>query len=161
MTMNVHFAYADKGFLSSKQLRGRMLAALTNSQNRIHEYLKEYTSTWNHPVVWYFNKATTYKFGDISVWVRTDDDIFRYLEEGTRERYAIMDVGFQPKTSHRTIKSQAGQGGKAYMSPLPTDGIEAREVLQEIAKVDFPKFQQDVLRVTANISFFPPQGTLP
>lgn len=159
--MNVHFAIADKGFISSKQLRGKMLAAVTNSQNRIHEYLKQYTSTWNHPVVWYFKRATTYKYGDISVWVITDDDIFRYLEEGTSERYAIMDPDFLPKTAHRQIQSQPGQGGKAYMSPIPTIGIEPREVLKEIATVDFPKFQSDVLQVTANVSFFPPKGTLP
>lgn len=161
MVMNVHFAYADKGFISSKQLRGRMLAALTNSQNRVHEYLKEYTATWNHPVVWYFKKATTYKYGDISIWVITDDDIFRYLEYGTKERYAIMTPDFKAKTAKGRIKSGQGQGGKAYMSPMPVDGIEAREILPEIAKIDFPKFQSDVLKVTANITFYPPKGSLP
>ena len=161
MVMNVHFAYADKGFLSSKQLRGAMLAAVTNAQNRVHEMLKEYTKTWHHPVVWYFKGATTFAFGDISVWVITDDKVFGYLERGTTERYAIMTKDFMPKTAPGQIQSQAGQGGKAYMSPIPTTGITARAILPTIAAADFPKFQADVLKVTAHVSFAPPPGSMP
>ena len=89
------------------------------------------TQTWEHDVEFYYERRTA---GDtFSFVITTDDEIFWYLNNGTKERYAVMTPDFQPKTHVRTIGSQVGQGGFAYIVDTAVDGIEAREWIDEIA----------------------------
>lgn len=153
--LHVHYALTNPGKISSRQLRGKLSVALLNAQKRIVKYLEQYTATWNHDPQISTKGQTHYAGGDIWAGVKIDDPIFWWLEDGTSVRYAVMSGDFIPKTAVRQIKSQTGRGGLSYVdTDVPRDGIEPREILKEIATQDGPKFQQDVINVVANISFF-------
>ncbi len=92
------------------------------------------TETWeeHHPV-----------FEIISVpskrTIQTNDDIYRFLNDGTAIRYATMTNPFAPKTEPGVIGSQAGVGRLNYISRArPRPGIIAREFDKAIAE----RFQQ-------------------
>jgi len=75
---------------------------------------------------------------DLQGIVGTDNDIYRFLNDGTKERWAIMSADFQRKTVVRSLTSQPGRGGailrgKAVGKPRP--GIEAGKWDDEIVKV--------------------------
>jgi len=72
---------------------------------------------------------------------------FRWLNEGTRVRHAVMSKDFRPKTRHRTIGSRRGRGGMVFVSrKIRLPGIKAREWTDEIRKRRTPKFQVKVER---------------
>jgi hypothetical protein len=153
--LNVHYAITTPGKISSKQLRGKLSAALLNSQKRMLKYLNQYVSTWNHPVSMSTKGNTHYAGGDIWAGIYIDDEIFWWLEEGTSVRYATMSQDFAPKTANRQIQSKQGAGGVQYVDTrIGRPGIEAREILKEIATLDGPKFQSDIRSIIANVSFF-------
>ena len=84
----------------------------------------------------------------VTVW--TDDKIYRFLHDGTRERWAVMSDDWSSQTHPRILGSAPGAGvvvfrgkkvmGEAgYQAPLP--GIKAREWTQEIVAQDGTKFK--------------------
>jgi hypothetical protein len=84
------------------------------------------TSTWNHSVCFEQKIITTR--GKVTVTIFTKDDIYRFLDQGTKVRYATMTPDFSPKTRVRTLSASSGIGGLSYVSLLkPRRGIEARE----------------------------------
>ncbi|RLC88773.1 MAG: hypothetical protein DRJ03_01610 [Chloroflexi bacterium] len=78
---------------------------------------------------------------------------FRWLNEGTRVRHAVMSKDFRPKTRHRTIGSRRGRGGMVFVSrKIRQPGIKAREWTDEIRKRRTPKFRVKVERTFAVIT---------
>lgn len=65
--------------------------------------------------------------------VSTDNDIYRYLDEGTRVRYVFMTPGFRPKSRAGFIGSGMGRGGFGGFSRKPLPGIKPREFAKTIA----------------------------
>lgn len=94
---------------------------------------------------------------DTGVEVTTKDQRFKWLNEGTKTRWAVMSRDFSPKTTHRTIGSRVGSGrviirGKSAMTKrniAPRPGIKAREWTDEVVlrrKKHFEKAMQAAIR---------------
>ncbi len=74
-----------------------------------------------------------------------DGDIWRFLNDGTDVRYAVMSEDFEPKTSPGIIGSTAGVGGLTHFDfDNPKPGIEARNWTELIGEKLQPKFAADV-----------------
>jgi hypothetical protein len=67
------------------------------------------------------------------VWMAGDEfgmKKWKWLDQGTRIRYATMTRGFRAKTTPRVISSKPGKGGLNYVSRRrPRKGIEKRLIL--------------------------------
>lgn len=83
----------------------------------------------------------------------TENNIYRFLHDGTRLRWALMSFPFEAKTTPRLLGSGPGAGrallkGKGQMNAAgymyARDGIEAREWTQEIIKLYESPFQHDM-----------------
>lgn len=87
------------------------------------------TRTWNHKPDFNIERSPGRRV------VATDDDIYFYLDEGTRVRYATMTANFRPKSRVRFIGSNIGRGGVLFISrKRPRPGIKAREFSDVIHK---------------------------
>lgn len=86
----------------------------------------------------------------MSVSITTDDKIYRFLHDGTRERWAVMSSDWSSQTVPRILGSAPGRGvvvfrgkrvmnARGYQRPMP--GIKAREWTQEIIERDGEKFK--------------------
>lgn len=81
-------------------------------------------------------------FGVTAIELSTNSEPFIYIDQGTKERWAVMSDDFRPRTTKRTlgIKGKQGQAvirGKSAMMArgiAVRPGIEAREYTQEIAE---------------------------
>lgn len=83
-------------------------------------------------------------------------DKFKWLDEGTRIRWAVMSKGWQSKTRRRFVGSGGGRGRvvimgrramqKRHIAPRP--GIEAREWTPTIQARRKPKFISAMLAAT-------------
>lgn len=102
--------------------------------------------------------------GEASVLVGTDDPIYRYLDEGTRIRWAVMSKDWKSKTRPRVIGSSAGQGrvviaGKRAMlrrGIRPRPGIKAREfakTIQRMREKPFKRRMERAMKVAAEQAF--------
>lgn len=60
--------------------------------------------------------------------ISTDNEIYGYVNHGTRVRRAVMTRDFFPKTRHRALRSNKGKGGVVFIGKkINQPGIEARE----------------------------------
>lgn len=74
-----------------------------------------------------------------AVWIRADDSEgywkYRWLDEGTRVRYATMTKGFVPKTRAGELHSWAGKGKMLFVSRKhPRPGIKARKFTKTLQR---------------------------
>jgi hypothetical protein len=78
--------------------------------------------------------------------VGTSDEIYGYLDQGTRVRYATMARGYRPKTSPGRIGSRSGGGKVLFISRRrPRPGIAPRHFSKVIHKKwqdEFPTILQ-------------------
>lgn len=86
--------------------------------------LKKPTRTWKHSVS--FDKKVTRSDKAIVGEVTTTNKIYRYLNDGTKVRFAVMTSDFQAKTRPGIIGSFSGKGGFSRFDPRGRKGIEAR-----------------------------------
>lgn len=86
--------------------------------------LKKPTRTWNHSVS--FDKKVSRSDKAIIGEVTTTNKIYRYLDDGTKVRFAVMTSDFQAKTRPGIIGSFSGKGGFSHLSRVAQPGIEAR-----------------------------------
>ena len=87
---------------------------------------------------------------EMSVQVSTTDNVYRFLHDGTKVRWAIMSSDFEPKTQPRILGSRPGRGtvvlrGKSVMKE-PQPGIQARNWTQEIIKNEEKNFTKDMIK---------------
>jgi hypothetical protein len=121
--------------LSSRKVRGHILAALMATAKEGEKDLHDIVSTWNHPV--YITKPKVrYAGGNASVWIRVNDRIFNFLDKGTKIRWALMSRDWVSKTRPGVYKSGTGHGyvrmrGKSM--PFPRPGIKARNWTKRMA----------------------------
>lgn len=66
--------------------------------------------------------------------VVTTDVVFKYLEKGTRRRYAKMSANFSPKTAPGQIRSGAGSGRMSYVDRIDHGPIQPRQIRAAIQK---------------------------
>ena len=112
-------------------------------QKRMYE---KTTRTWDQKTRFVMEGPKNLKFAIIGR-VRPDkrfksSEVFRFLDAGTKRRWAIMSSDFNPKTRTRVIGSRRGRGGAVIMGKramqkrgiAPRPGIKARHFTDEIAK---------------------------
>lgn len=108
--------------------------------------LEATVSTWSNKPRFRVDPRT--KGDAATVAVSTTDPRYRWVNEGTRTRWAVMSRDWRSKSTPRTIGSRAGRGrvvirGRQAMQQRnikPRPGIKAREYTQEIAKRRRPFF---------------------
>jgi hypothetical protein len=97
------------------------------------------TRTWKGKPAW--TKKITKTPLVIEGEVFTESDIYRYVSEGTRIRYATMTPDFVPKTVSGFIGSRAGRGGLLFVNKRrPRPGIKARQFAESVADKLGPYF---------------------
>lgn len=104
-----------------------------------------------------FRKKVRLVMREASVKVTTEDKRYRYLDKGTKKRWAVMSSDFKPKTTPRTLGSRRGQGkavirGKQAMQARgikPRPGIQPREFTDEAAKRRKPWFEKRIDKAIA------------
>lgn len=83
--------------VSIPRLRGFVLNAVLDTSKDMKKRLEQVVATWEEPVT-FSRPMIRYAGGNAFVRISTDNDIFRYLDEGTDERWAIMNKPYVPKT---------------------------------------------------------------
>jgi len=117
------------------------------------EYLKTHAN-WPRQPVWHIKYESTTEGESVTIY--TNNNIYRFLHDGTKVRWAVMSNPFTPKTSYRLLGSGPGKGkailkgakamGKAgIQAPMP--GIEARRWTDEILRVHENRFQDSMNKV--------------
>lgn len=119
----------------------------STAQGMKRDYEKT-VETWDDNVV--FEQLTQTVGGDLIVIVGTDNAIYRYVNDGTRVRRALMSPDFSPKSRPGSLRSRPGQGGVIFISKdLALPGIEARDFTGQITKKWEGKYKRrihDVMR---------------
>jgi len=120
------------------------------------------TETWEHDVK--FEKLVDYRPRGPEVFVGTDDEIYGYVNDGTRP-HPIFPVraralrfqwggkgSYRPKTAPRVIGSKAGgpTGPIVHRPYVQHPGTEARHFDEEIEKQHGPKFRRAMERAMSD-----------
>jgi hypothetical protein len=119
----------------------------STAQGMKRDYEKT-VETWDEEVV--FEQLTQTVGGNLIVIVGTDNEIYRYVNDGTRVRRALMSDDFSPKTRPGSLRSRPGSGHVVFISrKLALPGIEARDFTGQITKKWEGKYKRrihDVMR---------------
>lgn len=122
--------------MSERVVRGHVLRALQLFGDEIKRDFEETVATWRDPAI--FDKPVVrYSGGYARMSITTESDKWRWLNEGTSVRWAIMQDGgtpnkFYPKTAPGQWKAGPGGGNpepvwRGYSMGFPQDGIIARD----------------------------------
>ena len=132
---------------NSKALSSTLQSEVSAFSNDARNNLLRPTATWNTPSK--FQIQTTTTRARIRVLIFTEDNKYRFLDQGTRVRYATMTPNFSPKTRPNTLSASSGQGSVAYVDRgRPRKGIQARNFVEQVKEIQEPK-----LRVRFNNAF--------
>jgi len=128
-----------------------MRSQLRKEARIIHKAFNTTTRTWEHKPV--FKEHTHLSMSDAVIWVEveTDDEIYRYVSEGTRPhtivpkregRRLVFKAGYKSKTTPRVIGSHKGGpfGKIVWAKKAKHPGTKARQFPAEIAKRKRPGF---------------------
>lgn len=115
--------------------------------------LKNTTATWKTPVSFY--SELTKRGDDAVLFVGTDDDRYRWVNNGTRIRWALTSRDWKSKTTPRKLTPGPGAGriviyGRRAMTAAgiqPRPGIKAREFTHVIAENRAKSFSDDMQRI--------------
>lgn len=83
------------------------------------------------------------------ITITTTSRVYKFLNEGTRVRYATMSKNFSPKTRVGSFSSSRGRGGLLFVNrnkPMP--GIVARgwtPIVQKEIQAEFPREFKSVI----------------
>ena len=99
-------------------------------------------ATWKEKAV--FDKSVTDRPGAIVGRYATSNKIVRFLDEGTKVRYATLSADWISKTTPRFIGSGFGRGRVLFINKKqPRPGIKARHWTDEIRKIVTPLFKAE------------------
>lgn len=89
----------------------------------------------------------------IQIQVGTDSPIYRYIDEGTKVRYATMSADWKSKTIPDVVGSFPGKGKKLFVNKKrPRPGIKARKFTKHIAKTTQIKLQKETKNALARFA---------
>lgn len=135
---------SGKPFKSSI-FRDEIKAEAKEIQKDMLDDFKRTTKTWKHQPE--FSAKVDYgsAVGGVRIQIATDDPIYKYIDEGTKVRYATMTRDFQAKTEPNVILSTPGKGGVLFVNKKrPRPGIKARKFTKIIAKSYKPEFSRRI-----------------
>ena len=108
-------------FFTAKAIKAAENAALLEAKNKAMSMYRKTTTTWNFPPQF---TAIRTQGGYL---IQVSDIRYRYLDKGTKVRYATMQPGFVAKTKVGVFYSYQGNGGVAYVNKRKKrPGIKAR-----------------------------------
>lgn len=114
----------------AKELPDQVTEELQAVGEDMQKDFEKTTATWNNPPT-FGVEQTPNRY----VRVTTDSAIYRYLDLGTRVRYATMSPDFVSKTKPDWISSRAGRGRVLFINRNhPRPGILARNFTVIIVK---------------------------
>jgi len=114
---------------------------MKNWSARVKRDYERTTRTWYHQPI--FSQKTSVDDNFIVADIGTDDDIYRFLDYGTKIRYATMTDDFVPKTKSNSLSSGPGRGGLAFVNvAYPRPGIKARNFSKIIQKNRVPELRE-------------------
>lgn len=133
--------------MNIREYRSIILKQLRLEGIQLKKELLRPTKTWKKRVS--FKKTLrTVKLSTI-LRVSTSDKRYRFLNDGTQIRWAIMSPNFQPKSQVRSLVARRGRGGavirgrtamtKRNIRPIKP-GIKARHFTGEVVKKRRPVF---------------------
>lgn len=116
--------------MSERTVRGRILGALQRYGATVKRDFHETVATWQDPAK--FEVKVKYAGGKTFLSVTTLSDKWRWLNEGTQVRWALMNRNFRPKTAPGRWQSGPGAGDpepqwRGYSMGFPQPGIEPRD----------------------------------
>lgn len=127
--------YDEKAILRSVEGIARKTAT------DIRKDYKTITKPWHHKVEIETEIEVTGK--DTTIIVGVLDEIFNFLDKGTRVRYATMSKDFSSKTKPGRLSSTTGRGKLMFVSKRrPRPGIKARNWTPKLQERATRKFQQ-------------------
>jgi hypothetical protein len=89
---------------------------------------------------------------EFSVFVTTDSEVYRFINNGTSVRFATMEKGYKSKSQPRVISSRSGGGAPLYVNKkVPRRGIEARNYVDEIADRREKYFYNNMERIIEKV----------
>ena len=96
------------------------------------------TSMWSTSVL--FTTQMTQTRARIRVVIFTEDERYRFLDQGTRVRFATMTSNFSPKTRPNSLLASSGSGSVSYVDRnRPHRGIQARSFAEQVKNIHEPK----------------------
>lgn len=125
--------FGSRSTLSPRRVRAEILNALKEEGREIkRELTEDVTGTWREHKPNFSEPVVRYAGGDALVMVAYGQDeagdVFRFLDEGTRIRYAKLSPDWVSKTAPGKLKSGQGAGHvmrRGYEAG-PHPGIKAR-----------------------------------
>ena len=142
--------------LKIKAMRLELLNAMRKAGVVIRRDFRETTATWKHKVE--FEQKISLKQPGPTVTVWTDDEIYNYVDKGTRshriqagiytgksnKKVLAFPSAFTPKTKPGSLRSGPGRsGGPTVFTPfVEHPGGKARNFSRQIAKKDLPVYKR-------------------
>jgi hypothetical protein len=138
------------------EIRLELLNALRKSNTKTLQAFKRTTATWQRPPKW--EKQISLAGGKAMARVFTESDIYRFIDEGTKIRWALMSSRppWQSKTAPYRLDSGPGRGhvvlagrrafARHGLGPRP--GIAARHFSRTIRRMlekEFPPDMQEAI----------------
>lgn len=108
--------HAGKVF-NLKAVKDAEKAALDEAQAEALIALKKTVATWETPARFTARRSKGADGGSVNIFSSTQ--VWLWLDQGTRVRYATMTKGFQPKTRTGVLYSYVGSGGVATVQTRP------------------------------------------
>lgn len=140
--------------LNVSGLKQALIDGMRDVGERIREDFEDTTTTWNHKPIWEpafpIPKVGT---DEISVTTETDDQVYGWLNDGTKKNYPIPRVPgvkslafpsqFIAKTSPGIIGSGVGFSGGdiQFAKQVIHPGVDARDFAKTIAKNNKSNFK--------------------
>ena len=145
MNISVEAILPSGPLFSDRQIKQAIDNALEETIKAIQVDFNVTTQTFKHGVGFAITRGADWR------QVATDDEIYGFLNYGTRVRYATMTPDFQAKTTPRIIASRSGSGGVMYVrKDRPRPGIKAREFDKTIAAKWAKEFPAQMNRALAS-----------
>lgn len=128
-----------------------LVAAMGVTLKDAEAQFKKTTRTWKGKPEWVTNIKMTPLVIEGEHY--TLSDIYRFVAEGTRIRYATMTPGFVAKTVPGFVGSRGGRGGLLFVDKRrPRPGIQARRFAETIAERLGPYFYRYMLAAMDRIA---------
>lgn len=125
---------------SQKSIKAAENKALRAAKDKALALYRKTTTTWTFPPQFSAQRTAG------GYLIQVSDVRYRFLDEGTKVRYATMQKGFVAKTKVGTFYSYKGTGGVAYVrKKKKRPGIKARGWSEKI-RVEVGKIIRRVYR---------------
>lgn len=147
--MAVRFRALVPKYIDEAVFERQAQAVLAEASTDMSQMFQKTTATWKHKVKWRTRTVVNSRLSYTAVG--TDDDIYRFVSEGTKahdirprnKSRLSFRSGYKAKTRRRSLSSGSGGASGAWVSTKKTikhPGTEAREFAEEVADKYQPKF---------------------